>query len=442
LKIGIFLLGVLNLPHLDVEAKSLQDALAIAFENNPRTEATRLRLESFQLNAKAARYDIFPQFYFQYNISENQSAQNVLGVLNKNHSRSRGQSFSINMNLYNGGADVLSAKAAEERTRAQEAIFNSTNSLIPNTKGSIANLVMNAYIHVSLNMEALDYITNRLMWMNLLYNNSKTSDERNQYLNQIEALQIAYQNTKASVNEARKSYEFVVTVPAPDVLDTTDEIIDSLLIPENASQAYEIALVKGPDIVASRHTLEAIRLSGEATKRRSFYPRVDAHISRGYNHNSSILPIDSNSRSNSTHAGVSLGWRFDIANIPRTQSNDKQEEAAMADFVATQAELEFDIKKFYSDLLHQENVLAKAKESFERIDRELMELLEQAKSGKIVDVNYALNIFTSYERLWNQIIGIKMSILTSRFKIQRTIGTLFDEYYQSSEFKKQNPTKH
>ncbi len=418
----------------DCQASSLQESLQIAFERNPRGAANRQRLEALEARSKAAWADLWPTLNFNYSFSKGPYEMSEKDSTLKGDSLNAGPHYSLNLNLYKGGADHLSAQAADQRLKAQEAVYNSTNALIPNTRGAIANLVEKAFITILVETEAERFALECIETFEHLKSNSRSPEETILYQNHINALRADLQRVRFKIETARRNYEFVVTLPPPARMDSLDEVIESLRIPANAAEALSLALEKSPDILASRHTLEEKKLQYEATRARLNSPRVDLSIS--HNRNRSMDSNYPTYQFNSTRVMASISWSFSPSYSHLQEAAHKEVEATQSELSATAAELENSIVNLYTDLESRQNLQNQFEQDYDRVRIAVEQLKEDARQGKPVNVTYAINLMQSYDLIWSQTISGKLLIADMKFLIQRTIGTLFDAVSQYIEEKK------
>ncbi len=408
-------------------AIGLKEAIKSAIQNNPRTAAIDLRMQAMQDRKKAQYMDLFPSLNISSSAYQSTNQMNGAGT-----TRSSGRSNSVGMslNLYNGGADVESLRASEERLQAADAEYNSSNSRIPNTRGSFAISVFEAYIGLVENYEQKSFVVDLGKKLEFLKKASLNEEESKTLEQRINDLQTAIVNVDFGISEAQKDFTYFTTLPAPQAssLESLDQLRKGLNIPANAEQAFQIAMNKSPDIQSMNHRLAAETHEREADKRRMFRPRVDLNAS--YN--------DSNSRSNGsdptqsrgTYVGVSVTYTIGAGSVYRNRAGNKELEATRSERDATLADVQYSLNSRYQALENLERVYSLQQKNLQQADARIADIFRKIEQGSDVqfkDMIAAIDMRSSY---WQSNLQLKRNLVSAHFNLQRTIGTLFIEALQ------------
>lgn len=408
-----------------VFAYSLQEALQTAFDRNKRTTANLLRVEASQERVRAAWLDMLPSADL-YVSSTRRDFTNTSGdqVKTGGDSVINVISYGVTANLFRGGADYYAALAAEAQKNAQEALYNSTNALIPNTKGAIANLVAQSFFLILERTEAINAFEikkNQLLKLKTATSKNSELDEINRSLLTISAGQERLRLEKKSFD---RDFEFAVTVPPPNDLDNIESVIQSLEVPPNYDEALSVALVSSPELIASKYQLEEIQNAREAQARRIYSPSVDLIVYK----NSGTSYINGVMQNNAadTTIGVSLSWSFAPRSSAGLSALDKQVEASRSDYDAAQSELRHDLGQTYENLHSRIQLLEQYRQNLNLIDRSVEQLMSDIDAHKPVDFVLAMKLINDRFDTFNTALDLKVGIAFTKFHTQKIIGTLFE----------------
>ncbi len=407
-----------------VHALTLQEAIKVSIENNPKTVANQLRVQSMEDRLKAQQKNWLPTINISTGVDLNKSS--YLSEIRNSQlsSRNRSTSISSSVTLYDGGANRFATQAAEAELRALKARYSSSNALIPNTRGSIARSVIDAYAGLLEVVEQQNYL-NFLSATLQIYATAFKGDDLIIIQQQMNDLKTRYIRADFNYKEAVKDFKYFSTVTAPDIsdMDTIEQAIASLQIPETAEEAFRIALVKNPNIKMAEYDLESSQANYKSGQARRTAPLIylQAATSRGAGEINSI-----SNRTNDKSIGVYLSYNFDAKNSNLESAAVKSVEAAQRDLDGEIDETKHTIESVYPSLENQQSLYASQLENLKSADESLNQILEKMKKNNKVDINTALNVLGSHQQYTSQSLAQKISILYTRFNIQRTVGTLFD----------------
>lgn len=401
----------------------LKEAIKGAIQNNPRTTAIDLRMQAMQDRKKAQYMDLLPSLHIgsSANFSQNQMAGGT------SRSTSYGHNVGVSMNLYNGGADVESLRAAEERLKATDAEYNSSNSQIPNTRGRFASSVFESYISLVENYEQKNFVVDLKTKLEFLQKAHLNEEERETLNQRITDLETSMVNVDYGISEAQKDFTYFTTLPAPQAsdLESFDQLRSGLVIPENAEKAFQIALEKSPDIQSMNHRLAAETHEREADKRKLFRPRVDLNAS--YNDNTSRGDSGPSVNSKGAYVGLSVTYRIGAGSVYRNRAGNKELEATRSERDATLADVQYSLNARYHALANQEKVQSLQQQNLQTADTRLATIFKKIEKGDKIEFKDIIAAVDTRSTYWQSNLHLKRNIIAARFNLQRTVGTLFDE---------------
>ncbi len=408
-----------------LNAMTLQEAIKTSIENNPKTVANQLRVQAMEDRLKAQKVNWLPTATAIVGSDLSTSKYSTAGLNRTTNGRDHSASLVATMTIYDGGANKFATQEAEAELKAMKARYSSSNALIPNTRGSIANGVMDAYaglLQVIEQKKYLGFLSSTLA----KFAPGFTGDDLVLIQQRINDLKTSHIRTDFNYQEALKDFKYFATVPAPPTaeLDTIEQAIDSLIIPHNAEEAFRIALEKNPNIKTAEYDAESSKLGYEAGKARRSSPLIyaQAAVTKG---NGAVNDISN--RSTSSSVGIYLSYTLDGKNKHLESAGLKNVEAAKRDLDGMIDETKHTIDSVYPSLQNQLNIYRSQLENLKVATESLNQILVKIKNGEFVDINVALNILSSHQSYTQQCLDLKISILYTRFRIQRTVGTLFDQ---------------
>lgn len=398
-------------------AMSLQEAIKLSLANNPKMVANELRVKAMQDRTKAQWADLLPSL----NIGTSMDFSND-GVAT---ATSRGTRLSTNLNVYHGGADVYAQKSLQASLKAADARYASSNAMIPNTKGSIARNVKNAYVDLVDAVEQQKYIESVTKTLQIFVASNPTDDERLLIQQRENNLKTSILRSQASLEAAKRDFLYFATVPAPDLnrLDSFDQVTDSLIIPQSSNEAFQLALQKSPDLKVAEYELEASKYEYKAQKARLYAPRVDVNASVG---RSNFNYLGTSSGAANKSLGISLSYQLSASSHLRDSAAAKSVQASTRDHDGAIDELKYDIDSIYPSLESQQQIFEAQLQNLKSAQDSLDQIIQKIQAGQKVDLKTALSVLDSQSQYWSSCLIQKRSIIDTRFNIQRTVGTLFD----------------
>lgn len=405
-------------------AIGLKEAIKSAIQNNPRTAAIDLRVQAMQDRNKAQWLDLLPSLNISSSVYRSTSMTN--GVPGTHQSMGRSNSVGVSMNLYNGGADREMLRASEERLKAMDAEYNSSNSRIPNTRGSFASSVFEAYLSLVDNYEQKGFVMDLGKKLELLKKAQLKDEERKTLEQRIVDLQTSMVNVEFGISEAQKDFTYFTTIDAPQAqdLENLEQLRRGLVIPDNAQQAYEVALIKSPDIQSIDHRLAAEIHEREADKGRLFRPRVDVNAS--YNRDNSHANGSDPMAMRGAYVGISMTYTIGAGSVYRNRAGNKELEATRSDREGMLADVQYSLKARYQALANLERVYSLQQQNFQSADARLTDIYRKIDSGEKVEFMDMIAAVDMRSNYWQQNLQLKKNSINMRFNLQRTIGTLFD----------------
>lgn len=401
---------------------SLQESIRYAIINNPKTESISLRMQAMQERQKALKASLLPSLNISSSISESRykSGQETTTY------RSYGTGISTGVNLYNGGSDIADIKAGEARLKATDALYNSSNSFIQNSKAGLANSVFRSYISLSRNIEQKKFFENRLLRLEFLKKAKPTSEQLNLIQQQIKSTETTLVNVNYNISEDLRDYRYFTTQNPPtlDQVQNFNAIIQSLTIPESTDEAYQVALEKSPEVKVAEYDLQAAQYYRESEKGRLFRPRADLQI--GVNNSRSGVPGESSSDSTSTYIGVSISYSIGAGSVYRNSASAKDLAIAETEKISALDELKYSLDSIYPNLYNQKQVNQLNEENLISVEISLDEINKKIEAGQKVDIKATLDLLDVRTGYWFSALSTKENIAGFHFKIQRTVGLLFD----------------
>lgn len=405
-------------------AMTLQEAIKVSLENNPKTVANQLRVKAMEDRVQAQRLSWYPKIYLNagYDISESRQSSEAFSVNSQSKSARVGIGSAIT--LYDGGSNSYSQKAAEADLKAMQARYSSSNALIPNTRGSIARAVKNAYVNLLEIAERKNYLRRLESTLHLFMTAANTDDEKTLVQQRINDLKSSMAEVEASQSAALNDFKYFATVPAPLVMQPLEDVIASLNIPANADEAFRIALEKSPNIKLASYELESAQYKYKSEKADLYSPRVtlNASVQRGSNIND-----ESSSQGTSASIGINIRYTLDPSAGSRNRATQKTVEASQRDKEGAIEETKFEIDSIYPYLMNQQQIYLLQLESLRSAEESLNQLINKIKNGQKVDIKFGItNVLDPHKQYVMICLQQKIEILNVRFNIQRSVGILFD----------------
>lgn len=416
--------------------RTLHEAILTSIQKNPKTQAKDRLVEALHFQTQAAKDQSLPTVSLSCGYSNSSGQGGYQGKTpDDSSSNSRNCNAGISMNLYDGGANQYSAKAAEAQEEATRYRYNSTNPFIQNTKGSLAGKTLESYLNLVTLKETISEYEYENQYLNRVAIIAKSDTDKNTINSQIASINGAIVGIKLDLEQAKSQFKYFVTVEPADILDSLEMTIEKLRIPVNIEEAKNIAQEKNPDLKASDYDLEAAKNTTKSV-RASLGPRVSLYANKSYNNSGdayvySGLPY----QSNSSTVGVNLSIALGVSKFHSLDATAKREEAALADHDGALDDMNFQIKNYYEQLANAQTMLNLRQHEFELSKKSTEDILNQLNSsnpdpdGKLLTNALAArgNRASVFMQLYGMYPGILPNTVRLKFSIQQVTGTVFDE---------------
>jgi len=329
------------------------------------------------------------------------------------------------MNIYDGGAARNSAKAGEASLKAMDARYSSSNARIPNTKGSIASDVVDAYISLIESREQRNYSVSTGQVLQTILSAAATDDEKVLLEQRLNNLKTSLISIDSNIEDFKRTFQYVSTAAAPDLesLQSLDEVIQALVIPSNVQQAINIAMEKSPDLKVADYELESAKYQYQAEKSRLYSPQVDVHASRT---NDAGRISGLSERSSTSSIGISVSFTLGASKALKESAAAKSVQASQLDHDGAVEELKYNIESTYPRLKAQEDLYLSQDSNLKSAAAALQAMLDKIQHGEKVDIKIVLSLLDSQSMYWMNALKQKKSIAYIHFNIERTIGTVFE----------------
>jgi outer membrane protein TolC len=403
---------------------SFREALRTSFERNPVSLSGDLRLEAQEMRVRAAKLAMLPSGALSFSRGSTKSRFESDGNVVESKSRYQGWSGQLSLNLFSGGADYYSAKAAQAQMEAMAASHNSTDALLPYTRGALASDVYNVYVELVVHRTMIKFLEYKLEILQKYLKATQVPDEINTINNALKSTRSELIDSQSAEKKLRDAFEYLVKVPAPEQLDNFDILADSFTIPPNSEEAIPLALEKSPELAVARKILERSRYDQRSERARMFSPRVDLSLYSGGN--SSYSTMDSFSKDKGVTLTLSIP--LEPANIAYSSATAKEIQATKTDLDRVHDRLQYGIsKELYPTLYEFIDRDGRFQDQLKDYEKQLEEILTRMEQGQAVKMEYALDVLSDFHGRFNAVLMNKMSIANMKFSIQKTIGTLFDD---------------
>lgn len=410
------------LVHADQQI-GLLDAVRVALHENPKIRANDKTLEAMMLRVQALKRSRLPHLSLGASATMDQGQQGD-GSQDENYKNtSTSASADLNWNLYDGGASKKKIQSAECSFKERQASFNSTNTMTRNTQGQIAGVVFENYVSLVETRENIKFSEMILQMAQTFRSAAKSQGEILEAESFIANMELNLEQLRAEEIKSARNYEYVVTQPAPQQIESFQQMIDSLIIPANAQDAMQIALEKSPEIKTARYQIECNRLRFQSAKASAYSPKVN--LSVGYDRNNQNI----NGSPYNTHGasvGISIRMNLDPGSSSELKAQGKEIDSAQENLDGTLADTRHDLESDYPDLqnsirfaeLHQKNFLTN--------QTHVQQYLQDITNHKNVSISDALKQVSNMINSWYSESRETSRILNKKFQIQKTVGTLFE----------------
>lgn len=427
MKVSTFILSMLlatGLSATDNLPRSLKDAIAIAVKNNPKTVSTNELLESIRFQTLASKADMYPSASASCSGSMSRGQSSYVGSTTPYAGRNGDCGISLNVTIYDGKASYYNYKAAEANEAATKAAYNTSDSMIPNTRGGLANQALGNYISVS---DSIGSIKNTNTTLEFLYAFEKVSDDYN-LKSKITETEQSLDQMNASLQLQKESFEYTVTLPPSDDLNDFDTTIASFSIPASADDAIELALTNGPEVVRRNLNVQMAEFSLKAIKG-NLGPSITLSASAARNINQDRMSSINNSSSVNKNVGIVVSIPLGVSGHYRIKSSEASLASAKSEREAAIADAKYSISAQYKRLVNLRNKYLTYNKNYNDQLNYLKSLITNIDAGRSsnVDATQFLTAIETFERRHSQLQHTQIEILYTLFGIQQVTGQLFSE---------------
>jgi len=409
--------------------KTLKDAIATAISLNPKTISTDQFLESVSLENDAFKKNREPKINVQCSktLQRSRTSFEQIGS-HLNEMENADCEISTSINLYDGGAHRNEYKESLARENSTRASFNTADSLIPNTRGGLANRTLQSYINYISQKESIDFFLKIKSFTSLLLKINNSQNLKNA-LGSIDQTLLEL-NGRLKINE--KYFENVVLRKPHEMMEGFEQTQTNLFIPATATEAFDRALENGPEIKRRTYAIEMANYSMKAQKSRR-EPRLDLYL--GYTTGQSKNPSNPTSdyRSRGSYVTLVLSKQFgfsyglvDQAAAKYLASKESEKEAAILE---TQNNLDMT----YSTLNFTLENFEQYKKRYQSLSKYIYELESKIKNNEKIDENI-IEILTSIDTVTGMFFKMQknqIEIINLKYSILQMTGDLF---LQTSSF--------
>ena len=403
--------------------KTLRESLRLAMKLNPKTVATDELMESIHYSTLVIKTSSLPSGSLSCSANRVNSEISLEGFHKpiSQITTSKNCGLFVGYNLYDGGASHYRTLSAEASGKATRASYDTSDSLIPNTRGSLANSTISNFIQFSQSkqrIELLKYIRNTLLTFQKFTNTDNLKVmifSTNQSLQQL--VDIFELNKKA--------FQYIVTIPPSEDIESIDSAIKSMKIPATSDEAIELALTKGPVVQRRNLNVEMAEHNLNATK-----ASIGPTINLSFGWTKGISESDTITHNTSRSVGVTLNIPFGVSSVYSIKSASKYLDSMKSQREAAINDAKNSIQVTYSLLQSQKNKY----ESSTRIYSDQIESLKIAVA-KINSSNTSglilSDLLVGITNLQTQFLDLQntqSTILMSLYSIQQLTGILFTDF--------------
>ncbi len=401
----------------------LLEAVRVALSENPKIRANDKTLEAMMLRVEALKRSRLPTI--QLGVSRNFD-QGSTGDRTQTESYRNSYTTTranLNWTIFDGGALKNRIESAKCGFKERQSSYNSTNTMIRNTQGQIASVVVENYVSLVEARENIKFTESLLQTLTILRSAAKTQGEILETENFIADMTLTLEQLKAEEIKASRNYEYVVTQSAPSSVETFQEMINSLIIPRTPDEALQMALEKSPEIKTARYRIECNKLEYKSAKASAYSPKVN--LSVGYdrsNQNLSGTPYNSKGAS----VGISIRMNLDASSSLELEAQRKEIDSAQENLDGTIADTKQALETNYPDLQNSIRFSELHQQNFLKNEAIVQKYLQDIANHNSVSVTDALKQVSSMTNSWYSRSREVSRVLNKKFQIQKSVGTLFE----------------
>ncbi|MBC7714960.1 MAG: TolC family protein [Rhizobacter sp.] len=406
--------------------RSLRESIAIAVKNNPKTVSTNELLESIHYSTLATKADMYPKASVNCSGSYSAGSTTYYGSAALPSKGASGDcGVSLNVNIYDGKSGYYRYKAEQASEAATAAAYNTSDSLIPNTRGGLANQAVNIFVSLANSNAQIAYNKTALSFLKIFekvsddYNLQSTITETEQELGQLnDALKLQ-----------KESFEYTVTLPPSENLDDLDTTIGTLHIPASADDAINLALTNGPEVIRRNLNVQMAEFNLKALKG-SLGPSISLSVNAGKSIYSDKTSSTNSYDGRTNSVGISISIPLGVSGHYMTKASEAALASKKSEREAAIADAKYSISEQYKRLVNlRSNYISNSKNYNDQLNYLTM-LAKSVDEGKTltVDISKVLTAINTLEKRYYQLQRTQDEILTVLFGIQQVTGQLFSEF--------------
>lgn len=404
---------------------TLQQAIRLTLQRNPKTKSKDMQIEALKERTRAAWAAFLPTASLSCTYGQTSANSNASGTYLDTRTRNQGCSVGVNINLYRGGSDYYNAMAAESTALGQEDVFNSTSTLINNTRGAVAAQTVSIYSNLMLFDTELEYYAYERKALEKFLTAAKTDEDRVRVQATIDNVDANIKSIMASIEVARSDFEFVVTVPAPPEVERFDSAIAGMVIPDTREEALEIAQEQSPDLKATDHFLDASRYRAKGQKADLFGPRIDLSLVKNHGRFDNRMDPFNSSYSSSGMVQITIQASLSAPKFFGHTAAQDEVIAAELERDAALKDLMQKIIKLYANNATYNKLEVLYRRQFQDSRAVIDDILRRIDQGGEINMEYALGRFSTHGANFSNLLQNELNLLSGRFSVQQIIGTLF-----------------
>jgi outer membrane protein TolC len=416
----------LALATTEAPPKTFLESIEFSVKNNPRIVSTNEFLESIELALKAIKADALPSGSVSCTATQSFNNASIQGApFDESHSLSRSCGVSGSFVIFDSGVQKNTYLGAVARYEATKATFNTSDSLVPNTRGGLANETKSNY-------ESLVSMRARIIFYGEILQTlkvfTKFSNENNLLaaIVNIEQATIQFNNAYEIL---QKNFEHIVTLPADENIEDLESAILSLKYPSTVEEAIDIATQRGPEVLRRNQFVKLSEFSLKAVRAR-LGPSVsiNARVDQGSFRIQGAESFDS--RSNSASVGITFRLPLDPSGKFRVQSAQKDLASKKSEREAALNEAIHSLRQTYISLQNQQRLYPELQKNFFLQKQFVQELVDKVEAGQTanLDIIKILNDINTLQSRFEGLLQLQGRVFSNLFTIQQVTGLLFEQF--------------
>lgn len=407
-----------------VPPRTLLQAISIAVKNNPKTIAIDELLESIHYSTLATGASRRPRADITCSANRNYRNSTFNGVHERDSvSTSADCSLNAYITVFDGGAGRYRTRSAEASEAAAAASYNTADSLIPNTRGGLANNTKVIFTSIA---EMSAFIQFYSEYLAVLEDFKKFSTDNNLL---AVAGNVAQNIQQFESNRALllADFRYIVTVAADPNLDDFDKMIASLKIPANPEDALAIAVDRGPEVLRRNLNVTMAEFNLKA-ERAVLGPFVSLGASVGHGRFRFNSDIETRSNYTNKSVGITMTLPLDPAGRYRIRAAEQSLASKKSERQAALDDAEHSIRSTYASLSNSNLLYHSFKQNLDEQWAYVRTVQQKVRSGNTagLDITHMLADLRILDQRFSQFESIQESIVRDLFSIQQVTGLLFE----------------